>query len=189
MVTGSNSKRTNIGPIPDPGMSTWGPKDITQEALMEKSIGFNCLNYGAAAEPSLQYHYLRDKTYLDNYCTEGIRAEIQFPSCWNGKDLDSANHTSHVAYPSQLRNGPCPPGFDIRLPTLFYETIYQTNAFKGIAGGFVFSNGDPTGYGYHADFICGWEDGVLQAVIDNDKCTNQSTRSWCFRQSMGLPRV
>ena len=157
-------------------MSAWGPSDETQDALMEKSLGFNCLNYnpGATTEGSLQYHYLRNKTFLDSTCADGVRAEIQFPSCWNGKDLDSTDHKSHVAYPSRLRNGPCPTGFGTRIPTLFLETIYQTDLFKGISGQFVFANGDPTGYGYHADFICGWDDGVLQQAIDNPSCTQQA---------------
>ena len=173
MITGNNSKRANIGPIPDPDMSAWGASDETQAALMEKSLGFNCLNYNprARTEGSLEYHYLRNKTFLDSNCADGIRAEIQFPSCWNGKDLDSSDHKSHVAYPSRLRNGPCPDGFGTRIPTLFFETIYQTNAFSGTSGEFVFANGDPTGYGYHADFICAWDDGTLQQVIDNPSCT------------------
>jgi len=35
---------------------------------------------------------------------------------------------------------------------------------------FVFANGDPTGYGYHADFAMGWEDGVLQKAISGCTC-------------------
>lgn len=30
--------------------------------------------------------------------------EIMFPSCWDGKNLDSANHQSHVAWPIGVRN-------------------------------------------------------------------------------------
>ncbi|RMZ79240.1 hypothetical protein DV737_g3493, partial [Chaetothyriales sp. CBS 132003] len=173
MMTGNTFKRTNIGPIPDPDMSVWGPSDETQASLMEKSIGFNCLNYSPGSQPegSLEHHHLRSKTFLDAQCLDGVRAEIQFPSCWNGKDLDSPDHMAHIQYPSRLREGPCPANFSTRLPTLFFETIYQTDLFSGISGQFVFSNGDPTGYGYHADFIAGWEDGVLQAVINNDACT------------------
>jgi hypothetical protein len=29
--------------------------------------------------------------------------EIMFPSCWDGKNLDSANHQSHVAWPIGVR--------------------------------------------------------------------------------------
>ena len=32
-----------------------------------------------------------------------------FPGCWNGKDIDSANHRSHLAFADP--NGTCPQGF------------------------------------------------------------------------------
>jgi hypothetical protein len=118
---------------------------MTQEALMQKSLGFNCMNYNKAPEGSRYRHFLPDKDFMDENCANGIRAEIMFPSCWNGKDVTSDDHKSHVAYPSMIDGGECPEGFDTRLPTLFYETIWNTYAFKGKAGQFVWSNGDPTG--------------------------------------------
>lgn len=140
---------------------------------MEKAIGFNCLHYDQPPnEGALEYHYLRNKTFIDETCTDGVRAELMFPSCWNGKDLDSDNHTTHVAYPYEVKYGDCPPGFPVRLPVLFYETIYQTNLFNGSAGEFVLSNGDPTGFGYHGDFIAAWDNGLLQEAIDSTVCTS-----------------
>src|SRR5689334_13876033 len=38
---------------------------------------------------------------IPNYrCPGGLRAQVFFPSCWNGKDLDSPDHKSHVSYPN-----------------------------------------------------------------------------------------
>lgn len=33
-----------------------------------------------------------------------LRFDLFFPSCWNGVDLDSADHKSHMAYPETLGN-------------------------------------------------------------------------------------
>ncbi|KAK0192111.1 hypothetical protein F5146DRAFT_1120070 [Armillaria mellea] len=44
---------------------------------------------------------------------------------------------------------------------------------------FVFSNGDPTGYGYHADFFNGWEPGILQRAIDECHCNPYGDPSCC----------
>ena len=30
-------------------------------------------------------------------CTD-LRAQVTFPSCWNGEDLDSRNHKDHVSF-------------------------------------------------------------------------------------------
>ncbi|KAJ9504450.1 hypothetical protein H2202_000506 [Exophiala xenobiotica] len=176
MIAGMSPKRAFYGPQPGPPMSLWQDSDRTQQSLMEKAVGFNCLHYDTSPnEGALEVHYMRNKTFLDETCTDGIRAEMMFPSCWNGKDLDSQNHTTHIAYPYEIKYGDCPPDYPVRLPVLFYETIYQTNLFKGIDGQFVFANGDPTGYGYHGDFICGWDEGVLQQAINNAACTNPTS--------------
>jgi hypothetical protein len=86
-----------------------------------------------------------DKDFLERECRDGLRAELFFPSCWNGKDLDTADHMSHMAYPSTVQDGTCPPGFPVRLPSLFFETIFDTYSFRGKKGRFVLSNGDSTG--------------------------------------------
>jgi hypothetical protein len=44
-----------------------------------------------------------------------------------------------------IDGGSCPEGFDTRVPSLFYETIWNTYKFKDTPGQFVWSNGDPTG--------------------------------------------
>lgn len=173
MLAGDSRLRNFSGPVPDPPTSSWGLEDMTQEALAQKSLGFNCLNYGKQPEGSRYRHFLPDKAYMDENCANGIRAEIFFPSCWNGEPT-AADHKSHVAYPNLIDGGKCPEGFETRLPSLFYETIWNTYAFKGKPGQFVWSNGDPTGYGYHADFINGWNIDTLQAAVND--CTNPSGR-------------
>lgn len=172
MIAGDTYLRDFPWPIPDPPKSEWTGKQGSQEALRQKAIGFNCLNYALDPEPSLGRHFLPNKTYLDEHCTDGVRFELMFPSCWNGKDVDSDDHKSHVAYPSLVMDGTCPEGFETRLVSLFYESIWDTYAFKDKEGYFVIANGDPTGFGYHGDFMQGWESGVLQQAVE--QCTNPS---------------
>lgn len=149
---------------------------MTQEALVAKAIGFNCLNYtqGYETEGAMVYHYLRNKTFLDAECLDGVRFELEFPSCWNGKDLDSEDHKSHILYPNLIKTGVCPDGFNVRTPVLFYETIWDTYHFVNYTGTFVIANGDPLGYGYHGDFISGWNQSFLQQAVNT--CTNASGR-------------
>lgn len=145
MISGNKNLRDFTWPVPDPPKSDWSGDQISQPALEQKALGFNCLNYGAAPEGSLYRHFLPPKDYLDANCKDGIRLELMFPSCWNGKDVDSEDHRSHVAFPNQVMTGTCPEGFQTKLPSLFFETIWNTYAFAGQSGQFVLSNGDPTG--------------------------------------------
>lgn len=147
MIAGDTNQRNFSLQVPDPPQSEWSSIEgqDTQFGLEEKAKGFNCLNYAATPEGSLTRHFLPDKAFLDANCLDGIRLEVMFPSCWNGKDVDSDNHKDHTAYPDLIFNGACPSGFETRLPGLFYETIWDTYAFKGQDGQFVISNGDPTG--------------------------------------------
>ncbi|KAG9676634.1 hypothetical protein KCU99_g3545, partial [Aureobasidium melanogenum] len=173
MISGDKRLRSFPYPIPDNDKSSWTAEQMTQSALSQKALGFNCLNYAATPEASLYRHFLPDKDYLDANCLDGIRLELMFPSCWNGKDLDSDDHRSHVAFPDLVMSGSCPEGFGTKLPSLFFETIFNTYAFKGVDGQFVLSMGDPTGYGYHGDFQMGWDSSdFLQSAVDT--CTNAS---------------
>ncbi|KAF2658680.1 WSC domain-containing protein, partial [Lophiostoma macrostomum CBS 122681] len=141
-----------------------------REAL---AISFACLGAGQPETNS-----------MPNYrCPNGLRAQVFFPSCWNGRDLDSPDHRSHMSYPVGRPNeGECPSDFPVHLISIFYEVYYDTPQFDSEWDGdnhpFVFSNGDPTGFGFHGDFINGWDVNVLQNAVDT--CLDESgTTSRC----------
>jgi hypothetical protein len=114
----------------------------------------------------------------DGYASP-LRADIHFPSCWN-KAAGLTDYKNNMQFPT---NGNCPEGF-VHLPHLFYEVYWNTPVFasRWTQGQgkqpFVLSNGDPTGYGLHADFLAGWDTATLTQIINNcdagdagmDKC-------------------
>jgi hypothetical protein len=66
-------------------------------------------------------------------CPAGIMANVRFPTCWDGKNLDSPDHMSHMSYPeygTHESGGPCPASHPVRVPQLMYETIWDTSAFN-----------------------------------------------------------
>jgi len=135
------------------------------DTLEQRGITYVCLGNGGP----------QTNGFPTRNCPNGLRLQVLFPSCWDGVNLDSPDHKSHMAYPGGLDNGICPPSHPKRFPTLFYEVIFNVNEFKDMWYGesstqpFVLSNGDPTGYGLHGDFVNGWDVNVLQAALTQCK--------------------
>jgi Domain of unknown function (DUF1996) len=79
-----------------------------------------------------------------------------------------------MAYPDGIDNGQCPPTHPHHLISLFYEVWFSVKPFNDLndGGRFVLSNGDPTGYGLHGDFMDGWDKTVLANAVN--QCTAQS---------------
>ncbi|KAF4554906.1 Hypothetical protein D9617_3g019750 [Elsinoe fawcettii] len=138
-----------------------------------KAISFACLNYNGPAKA--------ETPNLPPYnCPNGVRAQVFFPSCWDGKNTDSPDHKSHMSYPATgaYNSGTCPPTHPVQLVSIFYEVIFQTNELEFWAGDqgtnqpFIFAQGDATGYGFHGDFLNGWDIPLLQKAVD--QCRNLS---------------
>jgi hypothetical protein len=149
----------------------------------ENNFYFNC--DGPTATPG---HY-PDLVTAAKVCPVGNRigVVIQAPSCWNGRQLDSTSHRSHMAFPSYGWDGilKCPTTHPYIVPTFTLGAWYTVDEDLDTSGDW--SEGKSTwtlasdsmpgmttqrpGTTFHADWIGAWDDKVLAMWTEN--CINK----------------
>jgi hypothetical protein len=90
-----------------------------------------------------------------------LRLHIRFPECWNGRQLDSVDHKSHMAYATRAG---CPSTHPVEVPQITQIYRYPTRGGEG----FALASGGV--YSAHADFVNAWRPGALRRLVDD--CLN-----------------
>ncbi len=117
-------------------------------------------------------------------CTAGteVWASVVFPRCWDGVNLDSPDHRSHMAYwpiPNPYVDaahpaGKCPPTHPIALPEVAITAVYpvvETNApLRWRLSSDAYDKSTPGGYSLHADWFGGWKPEIVKTWTSN--CVN-----------------
>jgi uncharacterized protein DUF1996 len=93
----------------------------------------------------------------DGFRRSSLRLQVNFPNCWDGSHLDSANHKSHLAYSA---NASCPTSHPVAVPALSLVIYY------GIAGGAGAELSSGGQFSAHADFVNAWDQATLAALVD-----------------------
>lgn len=130
------------------------------------------------------YAERQDLNFPDvNACEDGLRYQVFFPQCWDGVNLDSADHKSHMAYPiDNFNGGSCPSSHPVHVVGLFYEMVISTagNPHWG-PDAYVLSSGDPSGLAFHGDFQNGQAILSCAYVSTYDRIHPQVGTSRCSR--------
>jgi hypothetical protein len=89
-------------------------------------------------------------------------ASISFPNCWNGRDLASPDHQSHMAYGDPASG--CPSSHPVPIPAIRFNAHYWITDPNGTRGWRLssdnYSTSQPGGYSLHADWMNGWDPAV-----------------------------
>jgi hypothetical protein len=101
--------------------------------------------------------------------TEDFNMTFKFPNCWNGVDLDSADHKSHMAYP--LNNGYCPATHPVPLPVI--SAIFDWHIANDFDSKYWRLSSDmydcnlPGGYSMHMDYFAAWQPKYINMLVNN----------------------
>jgi hypothetical protein len=102
-------------------------------------------------------------------------SEIFFPQCWDGVNLDSPDHKSHMSYVVQDQTAPfakhCPSTHPVAIPAITFNVIYTITQLNApLRWRLSSDNYDPTqpgGYSSHADWFNGWDNTISTAWAKN----------------------
>ncbi|KAJ3509865.1 hypothetical protein NMY22_g16152 [Coprinellus aureogranulatus] len=162
---------------------------VDPDTFEGRAISFRCYGLNYTSDPDFPHPATGPSDTLQAMpptpCTGGIRAQIFFPSCWDGVNLQlPAEGIGHTSYPDgpMPRDGPfwagndtsCPVTHPARLPLIYYEVVWNTTKFNNMwpeEGGqpFVLASGAQTN-NMDAGFVSGWKEGNLQVALNN--CTD-----------------
>jgi hypothetical protein len=128
---------------PPPGlrMIAGDSKNTIVKSRWESHIEYGCNGLGQDVIPSCQPG-------------QELHMKVVFPQCWDGVNLDSPDHKSHMAYGTG--NG-CPAGFPIPIPEISVIGVYpvggqNTSTWRLSSD----RNGATAGTSGHGDWMNGW---------------------------------
>ena len=123
-------------------------------------MGFDCMNRDVGNQVSYTgvQHTIAD-ILATGKCPVGswLRAFVTFPTCWDGKNLDVADHRSHVAWGTPQG---CPGDHPYNIPEIAIQAFFTTDA-NFLAGKWHLSSdemmpGTVAGSTLHMDYWEAW---------------------------------
>jgi hypothetical protein len=123
---------------------------------------FTCIEPVSGTGPSTQN--------IPTTCATGntIWAAVTFPQCWDGVNLDSPDHKSHMSYPVQ---GSCPSTHPVPVPEITVNVLYTVADMKALSrwrlASDTYDPSTPAGYSSHADWFNGWKSKFMDSFVQN----------------------
>jgi Domain of unknown function (DUF1996) len=108
--------------------------------------GWSCWNGGGSGNS------------IPTTCAVGdyVVMNVNFPQCWNGKDLDSSDHKSHMSYPENTK---CPATHPVPIPAISLNLKYKVTDPSAPArwrlSSDMYAASIPGGFSAHADWFDG----------------------------------
>lgn len=163
-----NGLKQIVGNLPS-GLS--GPVGLRTDG--GRQVHWSCSG-GGAVEGS--FANLRDAVRISPVCPQ-LAQILEFANCWNGRQLDSADHMSHLAYADYSRGFlACPKTHPYVIPVLSEKVFYSPDPVDWRPGPDGCPNyrlasdnaGDICGSRIHGDYFPAWDPNSGDAWEEND---------------------
>ncbi|WP_405142429.1 DUF1996 domain-containing protein [Sphaerisporangium sp. NBC_01403] len=112
------------------------------------SARWSCLHAGEVGS---------SKNFVNCPAGKMLESYLDFPHCWDGKNLDSADHKSHMSYPV---GNACPASHPVIVPKLRMVLRYPVS---GNPAAFRLASGP--GYTMHGDFFNAWPEAEMERRV------------------------
>jgi hypothetical protein len=169
--TGYNMDPATIKPMPDGLRMIAGDKNATgaQFAGPQQIVTWICLNGSASSKSAMTIPACK--------VGDAVRLTVIFPQCWDGKNLDSPDHKSHMSYPSynSSKRSTCPAAFPIPVPEMTEHFDFPVTAGSSPSTWRLSSDMDASkaaGLSAHADWMMAWDSATMTSMVTN--CLNKA---------------
>ncbi|MGL5908962.1 MAG: DUF1996 domain-containing protein [Phycicoccus sp.] len=110
---------------------------------------------------------------------------LRFPHCWDGVNLDSADHQSHMSQPV---DGACPQTHPVPIPAITMNVMFDipdsgTQGWHLASDMYDYTTGG--GYSAHADWWNGWDENIMNTWVTNCVVANRN----CHNHLLGDGRT
>jgi hypothetical protein len=162
------------------GYSVPGTAAITAPPVGLRIIAGKASNAGPPPQFSSWYrwhcassteHYNYGFTIPDCPVGDSVSVEIWFPQCWDGINLDSPDHQSHMAYASTDHGGNgCPTTHPHPMPEITFNVSWVvppgSSSTTWRLSSDIYPSSLPGGYSVHADWYNGWDVAIRDAWVN-----------------------
>lgn len=178
LTSGDPRAEGNCVPLPNGLRMIFGYDMITQTPPTGKTY-FNCIGQTArpGSYPTITAAAANCPTTRNpNGTFNKLGAIIVAPSCWDGRNLDSPNHRSHVAYAAYTGGNAvfrCPATHPFVIPQFTQGAWFTVDANLGTwrLSSDEMVPGVAPGTTFHADWFGAWDNNVQAMWTDN--CINK----------------
>lgn len=133
--------------------------DPTNRTVPSSRIHFHCHNNSN----------LTGSSFVNCPVGDDLVLVVEFPQCWDGVNLDSPDHKSHMSYAT---NG-CPASHPVPLPLITFNIHTPVTEPNQVMNWRLSSDNysGPAGYSMHGDWWNGWKPSVMDTWVRH--CVNE----------------